>query len=149
MLFRSIKAGLDLADWMLIFNRQRVRALEMYQEIHDSLNPEDRVQEFSDLFTPDFPTPLPSFIYPLNSRAALGIPPEQALEYQGHVDLTLKLNRFGKTTDVDVLGTSENTPETIENMLVRNLRRSQFRPRFEDGKIRDTDTMHLRFYYAY
>jgi hypothetical protein len=92
---------------------------------------------------------LPSFIYPLNSRAALGIPPEQALEYQGYVDIELKLNRFGKTTDVDVLGTSENTPENMESLLVRNLRRSQFRPRFVNGEIRDSDVIQTRFYYAY
>jgi len=143
------KAGLDLADWMLLFNRQRVKSLEMYQTLHDELNPNNNNQEITDIFSPALPILLPSFIYPFNSRATLGIPPEQALVYQGYIDVEFKLNRFGKTSDINVLSASTDPNDNLQQMLVRILQRSIYRPRFASGKILTEDLVQARYYYAY
>lgn len=143
------KAGLDLADWMLLFNRQRVKSLEMYQTLHDELDPDNNNPEITDIFSPALPVLLPSFIYPFNSRFTLGIPPEQALVYQGYIDVEFKLNRFGKTSDINVLATSTDANDNLEITLVRLLQRSIYRPRFGNGKVLTEDLVQARFYYAY
>lgn len=142
-------AELDLADWMLIFNRQRTKVLDMYKEIHDSLDSDNSQPELNDIFEPSFPATLPSYITPLNSRAALGIPAEQALKYQGHIDVEFELNRYGRVTRAKVLGSSKDTSARIENILLRNVQRAQYRPRLNRGEIRDKDIIQTRFYYAY
>ena len=144
-----LHASLDLADWMLYFNNQRGKGLEMYPQIYSALQDSVEPELLERIFSPAYPQQLPTFISPPDSRAALGIPEEQALAYKGYIDVEFELNRFGKTTAAKVLGKSADTPSALEQRLLRTLRRSQFRPRFEDGLPRLNDVIQTRYYYAW
>lgn len=142
-------AALDVADWMLLFNRQRNQALELYEEIYRDYAQQLEAEELQQLFTPHYPSMLPLYINAPYSRATLGIPPEQALKYEGHIDLEFKLNRFGRVTQIQVLGYSETVPEVVSERLLRNVRNSQFRPRLQNGVPMAEDRVQARYYFAY
>lgn len=145
----KLRASLDLSDWMLYFSRQRMKAIESYTE---------NIEQFRDVMTPEMldailnpplPEQLPSFIKPAWSRGALGLPADQALKYKGHIDVELNLNRFGKPTSVEVLARSNPEVNLVEQRLLRGLRRAQFRPRFEKGELKASDTVQVRYYYTW
>lgn len=145
----KLRASLDLSDWMLYFSRQRMKAIESYAvnraEFVGSMTPE----ALDAVLNPALPEQLPSFIKPTWSRAALGLPDEQAIQYKGHIDVQINLNRFGKPTAVEVLGRSNSEVKLVEQRLLRGLRRAQFRPRFENGELKSSDTVQARYYYTW
>src|SRR5690606_2116328 len=129
-----LQASLDVADWMLYFSRQRMKAIELYgsltADFADQLPPE----QLQDILSPAYPQQIPAFIKPAWSRAALGLPEDLALAYHGHIDVEFELNRFGRTSGVKVLGASDPQAQEVEQHLLRQLRRAQFRPRFDGEK---------------
>jgi tetratricopeptide (TPR) repeat protein len=142
-------AALDLADWSLLFGRQRLKTVESYATLYAQQATRLAAEDLEQLFSPDYPVALPAFIPPSYSREERGIPPEVALEYEGYIDVEFNLNRFGKVSKLAVLGKSEETPGFVEERLVRMLRDTQFRPRLLNGKPRDSDQLQVRYYYAW
>src|SRR5690606_25684384 len=131
-------AALDLADWSLLFGRQRLKTVESYATLYAQQATRLAAEDREPLFSPDYPVALPACI-----------PPEVALEYEGYIDVEFNLNRFGKVSKLAVLGKSEETPGFVEERLVRMLRDTQFRPRLLNGKPRDSDQLQVRYYYAW
>jgi len=144
-----LSADLDLADWMLYFSRQRMKGVEMYQDIRSEYSGQLPPEALAAILDPAYPERLPSFIKPAWSRAALGLPEDQALQYKGHIDVEFSLNRFGKTTSLQVLASSNPDARLVEQRLLRSLRNSQFRPRFDGDKLRDSDRIQARYYYTW
>lgn len=144
-----LRANLDLADWMLYFSRQRMKGIELYEQLHADFAQTLAPETLDAVLSPAYPEQLPSFIKPAWSRAALGLPQDQALQYKGHIDVEFALNRFGKTTTVKVLDRSDPEAKLVEQRLLRSLRRAQFRPRFHDGQLRLDDTLQVRYYYTW
>lgn len=142
-------ATLDLADWSLLFGRQRLKTVESYATLHQQHGTRLAPEELRSLFSPDYPVVLPAFIPPSYSREQFGIPATQALDYEGHIDVEFSLNRFGRVSRLAVLDKSEETPSFVEDRLVRSLRNTQFRPRLMDGKPRESDTLQVRYYYTW
>lgn len=144
-----LRASLDVADWMLYFSRQRMKAVELYESLpagYVDVLPPDQLHS---ILNPPYPEQLPTFIKPAWSRAALGLPADLALAYHGHIDVEFELNRFGRTTGVKVLGASDPQAQEVEQRLLRKLRRAQFRPRFDGEKLRLSDTLQVRYYYSW
>lgn len=145
----QLKASLDVADWMLFFDRQRMKALELYGQTREEFTASLAPAELEAVLNPHFPQLLPTFIRPSWSRAALGIGDDQALEYKGHIDVEFTLSRFGKPQQITVLDHSDPEARLVEQRLLRHLRRAQFRPRMDEGKLRTSDVVQARFYYTY
>jgi len=147
----AVVAGvsLDIADWMLYFNKQRTQALTFYEKTHAEFSNQLAPASLKELFEPDYPVVLPSFLYPAYSRKAFGIPAEQPIDYQGYIDVRFELTRQGRTASIQVLGKEGENVDMVQDLLLRSLRRSQFRPRLDDGKIRTKDLVHVRYHYAY
>jgi hypothetical protein len=146
---RLAKARIELADWLLISNR-RMSAVDLLEETHEqlvaaSVPPAD----LNTLFNPPLPQEIPTFLVPGYSRADLGIPEDALLKYRGYVDLEFEVNRFGNPSSIHVLGTSPDTDEEIPAHLVNYIRYSQFRPRMQDGSVRNSDRYQLRYHYSY
>jgi hypothetical protein len=142
-------ARLDLADWQL-FSRKRANSLEAialaFEEARSMGLPEDRLAA---IFSPPLPAMVPAFAHPRYSRAALKVPADMPLEYRGYIDVDYTLNRYGQIRTSAVLGMSEGTPKEIAERLMRHLRRSQFRPRMQDGEFIENDRATVRYYYTY
>jgi tetratricopeptide (TPR) repeat protein len=144
-----LRASLDVNDWMLYFSRQRMKAIEMYSSDHAQFAETMSPAALEAILNPPVPVQLPSFINPAWSRASLGLPDDQALQYKGHIDVEFSLSRFGRATAVSVLGRSSPEAKLVEQRLLRSLRRAQFRPRFENGQLKLDDTAQVRYYYTW
>lgn len=143
------QARLDLADWMLMFSK-RMGALDVYTEAWNDMRALNvPAAEIDALFNPAYPTEIPSYVDHPYTRAALGIPATLALKYKGYIDVEFKLNRFGVPSALEVLSKTESATPALEAMLLRDLRRAQFRPRITDGSVRGDETMQVRFYFTY
>lgn len=143
------RARLDLADWMLMFSK-RMGALEVYQAAyHEMVASGAPAEELSAIFNPPYPQEIPSFLDPPFSRTSLDIPADVALEYKGYIDVEFELSRFGVPSRLSVLSKSSTASPALEGRLLRNLRRTQFRPRISEGLTRDDETLRVRFYFTY
>jgi tetratricopeptide (TPR) repeat protein len=144
------RARVDLADWLMLF-KKRVAALEVYEAAYRELKAANGSQEVMDeLFSPMMPVTIPTFIDYRFTRAYHDIPEDVALDYKGWLDVSVKINRFGQTSDVEVLGKSLSVTDPIESRLVRQLRSStSFRPRFSNDALLTEDRLTARFYYTY
>ena len=143
------RAKLDLADWMLMFSK-RLTALEVYKETWQEMAAAGASPEaLNALFNPPIPQEIPSFLAHPFTRELLEIPDDLALEYKGYIDVAFDLNRYGITSSLAVLGKSATATPALEGRLLRNLRRTQFRPRIVDGMARETETLQIRYYFTY
>lgn len=146
---QKAQAKLDLADWMLMFSK-RMGSLDIYTEAWNDLRAAGTSDaELTALFDPPFPVAIPSYLEHPYSRASLDIPADLALQYKGYVDVEFRLSRFGVPSAAKVLSKTETATPAVESMLLRHLRRTQFRPRLTDGSVRDNETMQVRFYFTY
>jgi hypothetical protein len=143
------QAKIELGDWLLTFNK-RMGALDVYDGVYQELLAAEVPQARIDaLLSPSLPREIPEFLQHGYSRKALELPADLALEYKGYIDVEFTLNRYGACGPVKVLGKAPTATPDIESRLLRNLRRSQFRPRYDNGKVRETDLVQLRYYYTY
>jgi hypothetical protein len=68
-------------------------------------------------------------------------------DFDGYVDVTFDLNRYGKASNARVLaGTSYD--EAVEADLLRQIRDGRFRPGFDEGTPVDRADVTLRYYFA-
>ncbi|MGM0634102.1 MAG: hypothetical protein ACQETO_13145, partial [Pseudomonadota bacterium] len=68
---------------------------------------------------------------------------------RGHVDVKVRVSRYGRADDVEVIGGDPVTIEEVESRLSRNLRSMRLRPRLRDGELVDTEDVVLRLPYWY
>ncbi len=143
------QAKLDLADWMLMFSK-RIGSLDIYQEAwRDMAAAGASPEELDALFNPLYPTDVPAYLDHPYTRKALEVPADLALEYKGYIDVEFKLSRFGVPSAVSIMSKSQSSTPALESILLRNIRRAQYRPRIVDGMVRENETMHARFYFTY
>jgi tetratricopeptide (TPR) repeat protein len=139
---------LGKADWNMLFNR-RVTALRGYAEISDYLQQAGVSRErIEAILHPALPVHLPEFTFLPHSRAHLGIAPEAEVEYQGYIDVSFVISRFGNAQGIRITGTSDNVTPTLKRRLVKVLHNSPFRPRLQDGEPLKRDVIQLRYYFA-
>lgn len=143
------RALVDLGDWYLSF-RKRTGALEAYQDAFQVLQAANVPQaEIDKLLLPSVPIQVPGFLIHPYSRPALDIPDNVALTYKGYVDVEFVVSRFGAPASIKVLDKSADTPDAVESRLVRNIRRNIYRPRHDNGVVRESDPLRMRYYYTY
>jgi len=143
------RARTDLGDWLLRF-RKRSGALEEYARAYQELQAASVPQAQIDaLLKPALPLLVPSFLVHPYTRAALDIPADLALEYRGYIDVEFSINRFGSSGGMRVLGKSASADDFVESLLLRYLRRNTYRPRHDDGVVRDNDTLQVRYYFTW
>jgi tetratricopeptide (TPR) repeat protein len=133
-------AMLGLGDWYLMFDEFE-KAQQQYQELERLLTKADYDSvAMRQIMSPEVPAPLPEFVDTLISPRMM--PEEEA--WKGFIDVALTLNRYGRVSEVNVLGSSENTNADIEARLVSLVRSARFRP--SPGK---SSTTGARYYYTY
>jgi tetratricopeptide (TPR) repeat protein len=135
------------ADWHLIHDRHS-KALRVYREALDLMRelgaPQSLLQA---TFAPDLPVQLPAFAALPHSRAYMGIAEEAELDYEGYVDLSFEISRYGSAKRIRILGSSEGTDPDVVNRLRRLLRSMPFRPvLLEDSEA--ARQKKLRYYYT-
>jgi tetratricopeptide (TPR) repeat protein len=137
-----------LGDWNLLFEHQGT-AIKTYRRAHDFMVSSKVPQATIDaLLSPTIPQQLPVFTALPNSRAKLGIAPDAAVNWDGYVDVSFKVMRFGQVQNFEVLGSSGPLTKEMRDRLRLLVRSSPFRPRFVDGAPAVRDQVSVRYYYA-
>lgn len=137
-----------LGDWNLLFEHHAT-AIKTYRRAYDLMASHNVPQATIDaIFTPVVPQQLPVFTPLPNSRGKFGIAPEAAVDWDGYVDVSFSIMRFGQIRDFEVLDSSGPVTDEMTNRLRRLVRSSPFRPRFFDGAPAARDQVSLRYYFA-
>lgn len=144
------RAKMDLADWMLLFSK-RTGSIEVYEEAWQDLSSAGTpAAELEAVFNPLYPVRIPEYVDHAYTRKSLEIPADLSIEYKGYIDVEFKVNRYGITSGARVRNKSLTATPQLESILLRSMRRAQFRPRIAaDGSVRDTETLNVRFYFTY
>jgi hypothetical protein len=138
---------IELGDWHLLF-REDAAGAAAYREARDVLIgagvPDEEIDA---LFTPSMPLLVPVFAPQLIDSSA-------ASEYDGHLDVAIDLNDYGRSESVRVTAhsgpaASKATMASITARLEKHIAKSQFRPRFVHGERTDAQLVALRYYFKY
>ncbi len=145
------QAGLLIAeaDWHLVF-KHHATARRLYQEARMLLQSQGATSEdMAALLTPALPLQLPLFMPLPHSRSHFGLEADEPLEWQGWIDVSFELSRYGKPTQLKLLGSSDGPGKRVQQRLRRLMMGSPFRPRI--GPQEESPAPHvyrLRYYYA-
>jgi tetratricopeptide (TPR) repeat protein len=125
-----IETLVDLGDWYQMAGAVR-DAARIYQEVVARSGAAALLRE-----------PMP-IVY----RAAVGIalrrpPPDRAGLKHYWIDFEYTVNRFGEVEDLVVEGATAS--KELQLAIAENLRRTRYRPRFEDGRAVDTPGVKVR-----
>ncbi len=135
-------AMIALGDWLLMFSSHGA-ALEKYRAAHDVLVEGNVPAGTIDaMLSPEIPVFLPAV-----AMENWHSEPENG--YRGYIDVAVELNRYGHSTDFDILDKSPGATESIERQLRKRIIQGRFRPRFVDGELARNDSAALRFYFDY
>jgi tetratricopeptide (TPR) repeat protein len=142
---RHAEALAKLGDWYLLFDRRQA-AMRLYGEAWQLLEAESpgQAQEF-------FATVqiLPQFSnFHEQRRAAAAGRTGQAFE-RGFVDLSFNISPFGRLGNIEVMYIDPADEEPRIHRLLRDLRQSVVRPRFEDGEPVEVTGVTMRMPYRF
>ncbi len=140
---------IEQGDWLTLFNR-KVQGMKLYREAREYMEqhgvPEATI---ADMLSPNIPATLPTFTRTPHTRANFDLPDWQQVSYDGYIDVSFTLNRYGKARKVKILGSSEEVSKEVEKRLLRLVRDSQYRPRLDVGDRSEDDTIALRYYFGF
>lgn len=106
------------------------------EEIHALLNP-----------TPPFA--VPGFVIHPYQRALFGIGPDDTLNHQGYIDVSMDITADGAARNTTITAASEDTPQRIRTLLLDHLRVQRYRPLVENDKLSGISGLQTRYYYSY
>ncbi|MES2624463.1 MAG: hypothetical protein V4628_04240 [Pseudomonadota bacterium] len=72
---------------------------------------------------------------------------ETSSDFDGYIDVTFDLNRYGKASNARVLADSSHDKQ-VEEDLLRQIHDGRFRPGFDEGAPVDRSDVTLRYYFA-
>ncbi len=128
----------ELGDWYLLFDR-RAAALDQYRDalqfMREASLPQEEVER---IMSPGMPVPTPDTAY---------LPPADAREFDGFIDVEFELTRFGMATDPHIIGSSTDD-RRIERELLHEIRGCKFRPKFVADAPVNSEKIRLRYYYS-
>ena len=141
---RRAQALAELGDWYMVFNR-RQSGFKMYRDAYDILleNGRDEAEQFFEQLVT-----LPSFIVEEVAGSVLTDGSGQPLR-QGYVDVSLNVNQYGRSTNVQLLSVEPPDASRASLEVVRMARGMTFRPRLEDRTPIEVREARLRFPFWY
>ncbi len=131
---RTLEALVMLGDWMW-FNGEKAAATEAYREAITELDGVDDAQVTAEAVFGQ-PVPLPD----VDGIRPLPLPGEHS---EDRALLQYAVNENGRVTDLELL----EGDEELARQLMRSLRRTRFRPRFE--QLEPVETEDIQSSYAY
>jgi tetratricopeptide (TPR) repeat protein len=140
----------DLADWELAYGRVEP-AREAYQAGYQILRDEGFNDASIDAaLTPVAPVAIPrvaAFPATQQTSGSLGLVPDP--NYLGYFDIRFSIDELGNTSELTILGSSENGNSNIQNILERQINLTKFRPLLRAGELAPLESIEYRYYYSY
>jgi tetratricopeptide (TPR) repeat protein len=143
------QAWIDVGDWNTGFDYPQ-RGTEAYKKAWDLLRGaglDDTAIER--IFMPKPLVPAPAFAIHRYSREIFGIDPDASIDYKGHMDLTLDVNRYGDVAGIKIDSAVPEVSQVLRSELIDYLRAQKMRPAFVNGEPVKRDNVKLRYYYSY
>ena len=135
------------ADWHLIYDHHS-KAISVYREALAIMREQGIPEaDLEAMFASRLPVQLPAFTALPHSRAYLGIADERNIDYEGYVDVSFELSRYGNAKRIRVRETSEGTDPDVVKRLKRLLNSMPFRPVVMENR-EDARHKSVRYYYA-
>ena len=143
------QAYLNLGDWHLAYDRVQ-RSRESYERALAVLNEAGTAPaDISAIVNPKPLIPVPGFALHPYSREFYAVPADAALEYDGYIDINLRINQAGDIRSSRITNVSPDTPQRIRNVLLDFLRSHKMRPLVQDGKLVKESELSLRIHYSF
>lgn len=143
------QAWIDFAEFQLVYGEESA-ALAAWNEAWEVLrkagHDEAAIQA---RLNPGTPRPLPGFVMHPHERALFGYGPDDILDYQGYIDVSMEVTRDGSPRRVDIFNASEGTPQRIRTKLLDHLRAQVYRPTVGPGELSAKAATRTRYYYRY
>jgi tetratricopeptide (TPR) repeat protein len=143
------QAWIDVGDWNTGFDYAQ-RGSEAYKKAWDLLRGagmDDAAIER--VFMPEPLVPAPAFAIHPYSREIFGIDPNASIDYKGHMDLTLDVNRYGDVAGIKIDSAVPEASQVLRSELIDYLRSQKVRPAFVNGEPVKRENVKLRYYYSY
>jgi hypothetical protein len=145
----AAQAWIYVGDWHIGFNRTP-RAEDAYARAWMLLQEAGiDAAGIAAVFTPAPIIPVPAFAIHPFSRTLYGLAPDALIEYQGHIDVTLGVDRNGRVRAPRIDAVSEGTGQQLRSQLLDFLRETSVRPAVIDGKLAAQEDLKIRYYYSY
>ncbi|HHX83633.1 MAG TPA: hypothetical protein GX696_11735, partial [Pseudomonadaceae bacterium] len=143
------RAWIDLGDFHMAYENLQdaqdawSKAISILQEAGHG------EEESHALLNPAPPFAVPAFVIHPYQRALFGIGPDDTLEHQGYIDVSMDISRDGSTRGATIIAASEDTPQRIRTLLLDHLRVQRFRPLVESDELSNIADLQTRYYYSY
>jgi len=145
----AAQAWIYVGDWHIGFNRTS-RAEDAYARAWMLLQEAGiDAAGVAAVFSPAPIIPVPAFAIHPYSRTLYGLSPEEPLEYRGHIDVTLGVDRNGRVRGPRIDAATEGTGQQLRSALLDFLRETSVRPAVIDGKLTAQQDLKIRYYYSY
>lgn len=143
------QAWIDLGDWHVGFDAAQ-RSQEAYRKAWEILTAAGLdASAIAAVFMPQLLVPVPGFALHDYSRALYGIAQDAPLAWEGYMDLTLRVNRFGDVRGASIDAASADTPQVLRSTLLDFLRGQKMRPAVVNGETVEREDLKVRYYYSY
>ena len=136
----------ELADWHIAVitpDRRRFSTLDelavtLYERAYRELAEAGDAQVRAELFAPELPVTLPTFVLnPFDSVATVS---------PRYIDAAFAVTKRGTAEQIEILDTSRDSSRAEERDLTRLIERTAFRPRIVDGKLADSAPVTVRYH---
>ncbi len=146
---QKAQAWIDFGDWHVAYDYAQ-RGEDAYRKAWELLRASGMDEAaIEQVFMPDLLVPAPGFATHRYSREIYGIDPAARLDYKGHMDLTLNVNRYGDVSGVRILSAVPEVSQGMRSELLDYLRSQKMRPAIVNGEVVKRDDVMLRYYYSY
>lgn len=145
------KAGayIALGDLHLSFDRPQ-RAFETYEKAFSILSSNGYSQAEAESFlSPTLAIAVPEFGIHNYSREFFNIARDVDIPYRGHIDVSFNKDRFGTLSAVNIVASTDDTPQQVLSALVNYLRNQRFRPAFSASESIGLQDVRLRYFYYF
>lgn len=140
----------DLADWELAYGRVEA-AREAYQAAYQILRDEGFNDASIDAaLTPVAPVAIPRVgAFPATQQTSGGMGLIAYPNYLGYIDISFSIDELGNSSDMIILGSSENDNSRIQDILKSQIKLIKFRPLLRAGELVPLESIEYRYYYSY
>jgi hypothetical protein len=146
---QKAQAWIDVGDWNVSFDFPQ-RGEDAYRKAWNLLSAAGMSEAAIErVFMPAPLVPAPGFVIHRYSREIYDIDPDASIDYKGHMDLTLDVNRYGDVSGIKIDAAVPEVSQVLRSELIDYLRGQKVRPAFVNGEPVKRENVRLRYYYSY
>jgi len=142
-------AYISLGDMHMSFERPQ-RAYDAYGEAYMLLiNAGHAPAQADAILNPAPDIAVPAYGIHAYSRRFFGIDETTDIPFKGHIDVSFDKDRFGFASNINILESTQGTPDAVRSALRQFLDGQRMRPTLDRGQAVEDEKVLRRYYYYY